>query len=332
MENLYLDEVIDNAFDLHQAYVFRDGFAFTAIDEPTNVYDAIIIRNPSRCRYWAWSGAYSGYSLEDHIELINRYKIEKAKIVAEDIGFITQCPSLKYLSIVPADTAPPNFDYSPLYDMPEVRSLVCQTRYGGSTEQCSTTIDCARIRGLRKLAVHGKGYLNFDRVESLEELFISEYKGLEHLKNLCASGLLKKLTFLSCSFPTLDGIEAFPHLQSFNVWYNRTLHDISALHNLVPSLRELTVQNCPKIADFSCLSELSNMEALSLEGKNDLPNLNFLRNMPRLRFFYNEMNVVDGDLTPCLSVPYVHIKGRKHYNYRDKDLPKNADPEGFSLI
>lgn len=35
------------------------------------------------------------------------------------------------------------------------------------------------------------------------------------------------------------------------------------------------------------------------------------------------MKVEDGDLTPCLQVPYVHsVKNRKEYNLKDKDLPK----------
>lgn len=40
------NEVISNVDDLINGYVLRDGFIFKAIDEPTNVFDAIVIRNP----------------------------------------------------------------------------------------------------------------------------------------------------------------------------------------------------------------------------------------------------------------------------------------------
>lgn len=35
------------------------------------------------------------------------------------------------------------------------------------------------------------------------------------------------------------------------------------------------------------------------------------------------MNVIDGDLTPCLDLSYVYSeKDRRHFNLKDKDLPK----------
>lgn len=35
------------------------------------------------------------------------------------------------------------------------------------------------------------------------------------------------------------------------------------------------------------------------------------------------MNVVDGDLSDCLNLSYVYSeKDRKHYNLKDKELPK----------
>ena len=332
MNNLYLNEVITSVTDLSNHYVFRDGYAFTSIDEHTNVYDAIIIRFPPRAQRETTRMPVMGHSPEEHIALINEYKLEKAKIIAEDISFIRRCPTLKYLDIAPADTAPQNFDYSPLYEMPEIHSLTCQTHYGGLREPFSTTVDCARIRGLKDLFVRGTGYLNVDRVETLENLFVSSYPKRRNLNGLVSGKHLKKLTFLSCNFESLDGIEAFSHLQSLNIWYNRTLSDISALHHTAPSLRGLSIENCPKITDFSALSSLTRMEALSLEGKNDIPDLNFLNHMKSLRFFTCTMNVADGDLTSCLSVPYVDIRGRKHYNLKNKDLPKQADPRGFSLI
>ena len=46
MEKLNLDSVITDFSDLYRSYIFRNGFAFTAINEPANVYDAIVIRNP----------------------------------------------------------------------------------------------------------------------------------------------------------------------------------------------------------------------------------------------------------------------------------------------
>ena len=329
MEKLNLDSVITEFSDLYRSYIFRNGFAFTAINEPANVYDAIVIRNPSNCDCWTPKQAFSSHTLEEHIDFVNCHKIEKALIIAEDISFITQCSTLKYLNIVPSDSAPEKFDYSPLYEMPEINWLDCRMKYGGPKEHLSTKIDCSRINGLKELYVRGNGCTNYNKVESLEELYFSDYKGLDDFRSISQSKILKKLRFVSCSFSSLDGIEDYPNLQSLDIWYNRKLANVSALKEIAGNLRGLSIENCPKISDFSVLSSLNNLETLSLEGNNEIPSLRFLNDMKKLRFFNCTMNITDGDITPCLSVPYVNIKGRKHYNYQNKDLPKNADPKGF---
>ena len=329
MEKLNLDSVITDFSDLYRSYIFRNGFAFAAINEPANVYDAIVIRNPSSCDCWTPKQAFSSHTLEEHIDFVNCHKIEKALIIAEDISFITQCPTLKYVNIVPSDSAPEKFDYSPLYEMPEINWLDCRMKYGGPKEHLSTKIDCSRINGLKDLYVRGNGCLNYNKVESLEKLYFSDYKGLDDFRGISQSKILKKLRFVSCSFSSLDGIEDYPNLQSLDIWYNRKLANVSALKEIAGNFRGLSIENCPKISDFSVLSSLNNVEALSLEGNNEIPSLKFLNDMKKLRFFNCTMNIKDGDLTPCLSVPYVNIKGRKHYNYQNKDLPKTVDSKGF---
>ena len=63
---------------------------------------------------------------------------------------------------------------------------------------------------------------------------------------------------------------------------------------------------------------------LELMGRNKLPDLKFLEHMPNLRSFVFDMDVVDGDLSPCMQVPYVFSnKNRRHYNIKNKDLPKD---------
>ena len=76
-----------------------------------------------------------------------------------------------------------------------------------------------------------------------------------------------------------------------------------------------------------------NLEYLILDGSQTLPDLRFLKKMPKLKFFTFSMTVEDGDLTPCLDIPYARCdKGKKHYNLKDKDLPKEHDGSGFHLI
>ena len=54
-----------------------------------------------------------------------------------------------------------------------------------------------------------------------------------------------------------------------------------------------------------------------------MPNLNFLRTMKNLKTVGFNVDVRDGDLAPCRNLSYVYSeKDRKHYNLKDRDLPK----------
>ncbi|NLN03259.1 MAG: hypothetical protein GX166_00305 [Clostridiaceae bacterium] len=99
------------------------------------------------------------------------------------------------------------------------------------------------------------------------------------------------------------------------------------------TLNALRIENCPKIEDFSVLGELENLELLELTGNNVLPNLDFLKSMKNLKTFIFSMNVLDGDLNPCLNLSYVYSgKDRKHFNLKDKDLPKSKYVRGEENI
>ena len=58
-------------------------------------------------------------------------------------------------------------------------------------------------------------------------------------------------------------------------------------------------------------------------SRNVLPSLDFLKSMKRLSLFVFDMNVLDGDLSPCLEISHAESRrNRKHYNLKNQDLPK----------
>lgn len=326
-----ITDVIADVYTFQQGYLYRQGYVFAPLTQ-SNIYDAIVIRNPSHCQAWCPKYGFSDHSLEEHIELINQYHLEKAIIIAEDISFITRCSSLKYLKIVLADTAVDKFDYSPLYDMPCIKELTCTTAYGGPQEHLHATLDYSRIKGLLNVRISGKGHLNYNLVDTLEELHISENKTHQDLTSVSNSQNLKRIWFLQSGLKSLSGIERFPKMQDLSFDYMRSLCDISQLSLVANSLRVLSIENCPKITDFSVLYDLVNLEHLYLCGKNELPSLDFLNKMKKLKTFVFSMNVADCDLSPCLQIPYASTyHNRKQYNLKDKDLPKTLSTEPFKL-
>lgn len=313
---------IDNAVDLQKHYTIRDGFVFTSISEPTNIFDAIVLRYPESCDCHTPKVGFSPRSLQDCIELINKINIEKALVIGESIEFIKECPSLKYLSIVPADTSGNSFDYSPLYEMPEIIELNCKTIYG-HLDQFSTVIDYEKMKGIKNVSISGIGHLNYFKVATLEALKLSNMPTMIDLQSLASLHSLKSLEIIQCGVQSLRGIESLTTLSQLNVGYCRKLSDVSALVDLGHSLNELSIESCNKIEDFNFLNHLTGLRRLCLDGKNNLPNLTFLKQMPELNELILWMNVLDGDITPCIGISYVSLANRRHFNLKDSDLSKN---------
>ena len=140
------DTVITDTFALQRHYIFREGYIFTAMTEPANVYDAIVIRHPSDCDCWTPKLGHSSRTLDEHIRFINEHHITKAIIIAESIDFIRQCPSLHELMIIPADSAPVPFSYIPLYHS-DIHYLDCRTSYVsfGSSLRIFISTFCIKI-------------------------------------------------------------------------------------------------------------------------------------------------------------------------------------------
>lgn len=319
MNNL---ESVVTDFNLNYC-VYRLGFVFTSITEPSNVFDAIVIRNPSNCDCWSPKKSFSNHTLEEHIDFINKYKIEKALIIADDISFLTRCTSLRYIEVVPADSAPDHFDYSPLYELPQIKYLSVRTQYGGSSEKKSTIIDYSRINGILEIWADGVGHLNYENAHYLESIIIKNDKLKCNLEQISCNFRLKKIHLMKTKVKSLEGIERFSELQSLSVKYCNLLTDISKLKDVSESLRVLSIQNCPKITDFSSMQTLKKLEHLELLGKNQLPNLDFLNEMRNLKTFVFSMNVASFDLTPCLQIPYVYsVNNNKQYNLKNCELPK----------
>ena len=325
MVNLYRERITDCAI-LQKGYTLHDGYIFTSITHPANIYDAIVIKNSC----YAPIAADSVHSIEEHIDYINKHHIDKALIIAEDIAFIAKCPNLQHLKIIPADSTIGNFDYSPLYELPVIKSLQCATQYGDNEKL--TTIDYAKVVGLEDICISGCGHLNYETVGTLKSLEITGYTGTD-VTNMFCSSVLDTLMLIQCQVQSLEGLQKSEKMQCLYLHYNRSLYDISALRRVKNTLQALRIENCPKIKDFSVLAELENLKLLELSGSNSLPNLYFLKSMKQLKTFIFNMNVLDGNLLPCMDLSYVFSeKNRKHYNLKDQNLPKGQYIRGNETI
>lgn len=303
--------------------IFRNGFSFTSlanVGNQANVFDAIVIRNPSDAQCFSPKLSCSTKTLQEHIDFINEHHLEKAVVIAEDISFLSQCPSLQYLQIIPADSMK-NFDYSPLYQLKNIAGLNCATEYGLHLSE-TTQIDYSHFPNVADLDLAGQGHICTEQLETIQRLNVSRHPA-KNLSQIIASPRLKSLSVTQCSLRSLDGISKADALCELSLWYNRSLSDVSDLRHHNKTLRMLSIGSCPKIVDFSFLEQFDNLEYLELVGGNSLPSLSFLTALKALKCFTFDINVLDGDLTPCLDIPCVHLlRNRKHFNLLDADLPK----------
>lgn len=315
-----LNRRVTDIYVLSQGFILRDGFAFVLGDKPA-VYDTLLIRWPADA-VGTPKFAKSSRTLEEHIQLINQYKLENARIICRDLSFITQCPTLTKVSIHPDDMGSDGFDYSPLYAMPNLKSVCCITKYG-IRGQYKTNIDYTKLRNLKEVSIAGLGHKDYEKLSSLESLWISNCKKHRDFKEISCSTQLQDITLMQCGLRSLDGIEKHSQMRSVVLSHNRLLTDISALEKLGNTLRVIDIEACPKISDFSFLAMLVNLEHLRLYGSNRLPSLDFLKEMPNLKTFTFTMDIEDGDLTLCKGIPYASCKNRKHFNVKDAQLLKN---------
>lgn len=292
----------------------NDDLDFTAILYPFNAKVAI----------WVWKQhLYSKY-----VKYICEHRLEQAKIVMPNLDILRECPSLRYLCICPASNSPLIYDYTPLYDMEEIRDLTFSNYIG---DRIVTGLDCAKIKGLISLGVDDiNGAINYNRLELLKTLHVGNFRSSSmDLTNLFCSKQLDTLVLHKSFEHSLKGIERAPKMQYVQLSYNRQLCDISALKGIRDSLRALLINNCAKIEDFSVLGELENLERLEIVGSNVLPSLAFIKSMKNLKTLRLGVTVADGDLTPCLDLQWAQIlQNKRYYNLRDQDLPKNEFVRG----
>lgn len=308
----------------HKECIVRGGFAFAPLLN-NDCCDALIVRETptASCIYEPYS--VGSRTVDECIEYINTHKLESVIVIANDLSFLKQCPSVKhfvfYLNL--ENRQVPKMSY--LSMLSGVRSF----RISG-------------YEGIDELYTGGRCPLVFQKLKTLKHLDMwginDKLNDKENRKERITTmedfdlPELLKLSLQQCNITSLKGIQNCPKLQWVDMSYMRSLTDISDLASLAPTLRELAIENCPKITDFSVISTLKELEYLELHGKNELPNLDFIKELPKLKLVNLSMNVLDGDISCLQDIQYADVVCKRHYNLKNKDLPKDITDLEFKFV
>lgn len=303
----------------------KDGFEFSNIHYPFNQDRALRIIDKL-------------HGIDEYVEYINLHKIKEAEIIMPSLGILDRCPTLKRIKISPISTTEQTFDFSTIRKSTDLEALNCINEFCFLERRempRAVNIDCSKLTGLKYLSISAnRGSINYEKLDSLQTLVVGGYNNVEgNLKGMFSSKIIDTLQLNECGERSLAGIEISEKMQCLYLSYNRKLEDISALADVKSTLKALRIVNCAKIKDFSVLNELENLELLELWGSYSLPDLKFLNNLKKLKTFIFNANILDGDLTPCLNLSYVHCdKLKNHYNLKNKELPKGEYIRGNESI
>ncbi|QZA80071.1 hypothetical protein [Deefgea piscis] len=264
------------------------------------------------------SGKFANYSSENHCEIVRL--IEGGGIVGlcvrsennwvfDGLDFLADCSNLMHLIIY----ATGKLVVDPIYELKNLKSLVF------NNVKCS--LDFSRLEKLSVFSTHD-GLVSCENIKhhQLEELIIWGYRGRSNdLSDLPQFSNIKKLTIIRSNVFNLNGLSSFEWLISIELHFMKNLESISHLN--LPFLQYLTLENCKKIADYSPLSNNKALLDLKIHESAAMANLEFVRDLPKLRSFrFINTNVINGDLSPLIGLEDVCFTQKKHFSYKLSDF------------
>lgn len=164
-------------------------------------------------------------------------------------------------------------------------------------------------------------------LSEVEYLTLWHYKS--KLRNFEELPHIEKLLYLELNWSNQHhflGAERFPALKRLELHYCTKLISDQGISSLASTLEHLHINQSKKFELTDELLSLKNLRVLRLNACAELPNLDFLKQFPRLiDFRFVDTKVSDGDLTPILEHPTIRSTGtldKRHYNMRYKELDR----------
>lgn len=211
-----------------------------------------------------------------------------------------------------------------LYRHKQLEALCFENTYFSKKNDTEGIIDLNEFPNIRALFTWEYNVMNLPYAKTLQTLGIdtmnTDLTYLSQLKNLDSLSVGGK------RLRSITGIEDM-NLQCICVGSAKKLVDISSLEASKDTLNFLIIDNCPNVKDFSVLRKLKKLESLSICGyKGTLDSIGFIDELPNLKFFVTDYNVLDGNIKPLLRLSYASIlQDRRHYNLKDDDLKREQN-------
>ncbi len=255
--------------------------------------------------------------LSESLELIKGHNYKRISVMGDynlpDIDFLKECPHIEILNLSGGNIK----DFEGLSFLENLKTLSMNHL------NKKVKVDLAKLTSLKELygelPTRATGLSN---LKNLKRMQIWDYK--PHSKTFAELGQIENLEVLhliQAKIESFEGIGQFRALQELNLYGLNKLTDITDIGLLRNTLRELIMENCKNIQDFSPIGEMKNLENLTLSSCLRMKSIAFAKELPKLNFFnFEKTDVEDGDLSYCQMIPTVYFTQKKHFSHKRKDL------------
>jgi hypothetical protein len=244
--------------------------------------------------------SYDLYVLNEYKKLNSVEKFDYIFSQDNDLSYLVHFRNIKFISI-PSEAE----SLDTLYELKDLEGIQLYSN-------CLNKLDFEKLKNIKCLAITEDEKINdFSKISKIEKLSLSmfSFDSLANISNLD----VKDLTLDFCSkLKSLKGIEKLQKLTNLTIGYCLKISDISSLSFIKDSLKELSISDCNKIKYWDVLEKLDNLERIKLFSvftfkKQSLSNLNFIKNMPKLKSFTtdykpkkNEKELLKGIADVCI--------------------------------
>ena len=144
------------------------------------------------------------------------------------------------------------------------------------------------------------------------------------LSSLADCVRLERLNLVRPGITSLGDIDALEDLRYLSIAYAPKIVDLTPLAASMVNLRELDLTNLKNISDYAPLARIRRLRRLHLFKCAPMADLAWTAGMEYLDFFsFVETKVLNGDLSPLLSLPLLRYAGagnRRDYSHTDDEL------------
>jgi len=231
-----------------------------------------------------------------------------------EIEFLEKCQNIEKINI----NSPLIQDFSPLYHMKNLKILY--------SEEPNGELNFSLLSELEELALSwNKKIKGLGECNNLKILRLWNYKpengNLEEISNL---NKVEELVLTQTQISSLKGCGTFHNLKTLELNYINRLEIIDEIEKNSGSLKSLSFVSCKKISNHNYVKCLRELEQLAFNCCGNILSIGFIKGLSKLRSFsIVNTNVVDGDLSSCLTLEYVGFMDRKHYSHKRTDFIKS---------